>query len=157
MITLQINWESFLAMHMVLLLSQKFLTVKNSLIELYKLEIHGGLLNGKETGVINLQNGLLKPKNKLDLQKKMMVAFGFLWKIISRFMICFVFAKLMTHLISQALQSLISVNQNLMNLSKWRLIKPEDTLLHFLKGTKDVMLESQVINISPTGLLWQKQ
>ena len=118
MITLQINWESFLAMHMVLLLSQKFLTVKNSLIELYKLEIHGGLLNGKETGVINLQNGLQKPKNKLDLQKKMMVAFGFLWKIISRFMICFVFAKLMTHLISQALQSLISVNQNLMNLSK---------------------------------------
>jgi len=45
--------------------------------ESFSAEIHGDLMNGRETGVIILQNGLIKLNSKLDLLKKMMELFGY--------------------------------------------------------------------------------
>jgi len=52
------------------------MTAMVSLRELFSAEIHGDLMNGRETGVIILENGLIKLNSKLDLLKKMMELFG---------------------------------------------------------------------------------
>ena len=64
-------------MHSLLLLLLKFMTVMANLQESFSAEILGESLNGKETGVITLKNGLTKPNNKSDLYKKKMELFGF--------------------------------------------------------------------------------
>jgi len=64
-------------MHIHLLLVLKFMIVMANLQESFSAEIHGEDMNGKETGVITLKNGLTKPNNKSDLYKKKMELFGF--------------------------------------------------------------------------------
>jgi DNA-binding XRE family transcriptional regulator len=64
-------------MHILLLLLLKFMTVMANLQESFSAEILGESLNGKETGVIALEDGLSKPNNKSVLCKKMMELFGF--------------------------------------------------------------------------------
>ena len=71
------SYVSLLVMHIHLLLVLKFMTVMDSLQELFSAEIHGESMNGKETGVITLENGQSNPKKKSDLFKKKMELFGF--------------------------------------------------------------------------------
>jgi len=51
-------------MHIHLLLVLKFMTVMVNLQESFSAEILGESMNGKETGVITLENGPIKPNNK---------------------------------------------------------------------------------------------
>lgn len=53
-----------LVMHIHLLLVLKFMTVMVNLQESFSAEILGESMNGKETGVIALENGPIKPNNK---------------------------------------------------------------------------------------------
>lgn len=53
-----------LVMHIHLLLVLKFMTVMANLQESFSAEILGESMNGKETGVIALENGPIKPNNK---------------------------------------------------------------------------------------------
>lgn len=71
------NYSSLPAMLIHLLLVLKFMTVMVNLQESFSAEILGERMNGKETGVITLQNGQSNPKKKSDLYKKKMELFGF--------------------------------------------------------------------------------
>ena len=64
-------------MHIHLLLVLKYMTVMANLQESFSAEILGESMNGKETGVIALENGQSNPNNKSDLFKKKMELFGF--------------------------------------------------------------------------------
>jgi len=50
---------------------------------LFKLETHGDLVNGKEIGVTNLDNGLHSLNKNVDGQMQMMEFSGFKLKILS--------------------------------------------------------------------------
>ena len=54
-------------MHILLLVVLKFMTTMVRSQESFSAEIHGDLMNGRETGVIILVNGLSNLDSKLDL------------------------------------------------------------------------------------------